>query len=107
MADLASGQGVDEALRGVDTVIHLAGVTKALPPGDYYAGNARGHRNAGARALAGRAVRLVHVSQLAAIGPSPDGRPLDEDAEPHPVSHLWQIQAGRRAHRCARWPRTR
>ena len=32
-------------------------------------------------------MRLVHVSSLAAAGPSPDGTPLDEDALPHPVSH--------------------
>ena len=28
--DLVTGEGLEEALRGVDTVIHLAGVTKAL-----------------------------------------------------------------------------
>ena len=29
----------------------------------------------------------MHVSSLAAIGPSLDGRPVDEDAAPHPVTH--------------------
>lgn len=85
VADLAGGQGVEQALRGVDTVIHLAGVTKALSPAGYYAGNA-GATETLARALQGRGVRLVHVSSLAAIGPSLDGRPVDEDAAPHPVS---------------------
>jgi nucleoside-diphosphate-sugar epimerase len=85
VADLAGGQGVEQALRGVDTVIHLAGVTKALSPAGYYAGNA-GATETLARALHGRGVRLVHVSSLAAIGPSLDGRPVDEDAAPHPVS---------------------
>jgi nucleoside-diphosphate-sugar epimerase len=80
--DLASGQGLNEALRGVDTVIHLAGVTKALRPSDYYAGNVRATETL-ARALAGRAVRLVHVSSLSAAGP---GDLIAEDAEPHPVS---------------------
>jgi dihydroflavonol-4-reductase len=84
--DLASGQGLDEALRGVDSVIHLAGVTKALTPADYYVGNARATENL-ARALSGRSVRLVHVSSLAAIGPSPDGAPVAEDSEPHPYSN--------------------
>ena len=84
--DLATGQGLEEALDGVDTVIHLAGATKALAPDDYYVANVRAAANL-ARALAGRAVRLVHVSSLAAAGPSPDGTPVDEDAPPHPVSH--------------------
>src|SRR5450432_841183 len=37
--DLATGEGIEEALRGADAVIHLAGVTKALRTGDYYVGN--------------------------------------------------------------------
>jgi len=81
--DLVTGEGLAEALHGVDTVIHLAGVTKALRTADYYAGNGGATRNL-AGALAGRPVRFVHVSSLAAIGPSPDGTPVTEDAVPHP-----------------------
>ena len=81
--DLVSGEGVRNALRGVETVIHLAGTTKALRPRDYYSGNARATETL-ARAAAGIGVRFVHVSSLAAIGPSPDGLPVAEDAEPHP-----------------------
>ena len=84
--DLTRGEGVEEAVRGADTVIHLAGVTKALATRDYYAGNVRATETL-LRALAGRAVRLVHVSTLAAIGPSRDGTPVDEDAQPHPLTH--------------------
>ena len=84
--DLATGEGLERALAGVDTVIHLAGVTKALRASDYYAGNARATRLL-VEALAGRPVRLVHVSSLAAVGPSADGRPVDEDTEPHPFTH--------------------
>jgi nucleoside-diphosphate-sugar epimerase len=84
--DLASGQGIAEAAAGADTIFHLAGVTKALHPDDYYAGNARATATL-LHALAGRSFRLVHVSSLAAIGPSTDGRPVEEDAEPHPLTH--------------------
>jgi len=84
--ELVSGAGVAEALDGVDTVIHLAGVTKALRVEDYYAGNARATQNL-ARAIAGRPIRLVHVSSLAAAGPNPNGTPLVEDAEPRPLTH--------------------
>jgi nucleoside-diphosphate-sugar epimerase len=85
VADWASGRGVEEALRGVDLVFHLAGVTKALSPAGYYDGNARVTQTL-ARALQGRPIRLVHVSSLAAVGPSLDGLPVDEEAPPHPVS---------------------
>jgi nucleoside-diphosphate-sugar epimerase len=84
--DLTSGEGVEEAVRGADTVIHLAGVTKALAARDYYAGNVRATETL-ARALAGRGIRLIHVSSLAAIGPSRDGTPVDEDAQPRPLTH--------------------
>jgi nucleoside-diphosphate-sugar epimerase len=84
-ADLVTGQGIDRALEGVDTVIHVAGVTKVLNPDDYYAGNARPTEHL-ARALAGRSIRLVYVSSLAAVGPGADGRPVDENTPPHPVS---------------------
>ncbi len=84
--DLVSGEGLREAVEGADTVIHLAGVTKALSKSEFHLGNVRATENL-ARALAGRGVRFVHVSSLAAIGPSTDGTPLSDDAEPHPVTH--------------------
>jgi len=84
--DLVSGAGLEDALDGVETVIHLAGVTKALSQAEYYAGNQHASENL-ARAVAKRNIRLVHVSSLAAIGPSRDGNPVGEDDEPHPLSH--------------------
>jgi nucleoside-diphosphate-sugar epimerase len=83
--DLSTGD-LTAVLRGADTVIHLAGVTKAIHSADYYTGNVRLTENL-VRALAGRDVRFIHVSSLAAIGPSPDGKPVTEDAEPWPISH--------------------
>jgi nucleoside-diphosphate-sugar epimerase len=84
--DLVSGEGLAAALDGVDCVIHLAGVTKALRARDYYTGNA-GATATLVRAMEGSGARLVHVSSLAAAGPSDDGILLDEDALPRPVSH--------------------
>jgi len=86
LGDLATGAGIEAAVRGVDLIIHLAGVTKAISPSDYYTGNARTTEKL-ARAIAGRSIRLLHVSSLAAVGPSPDGVPVTEDSEPHPLSH--------------------
>jgi nucleoside-diphosphate-sugar epimerase len=84
--DLAEPRGLDDALRGADAVIHLAGVTKALRTSDYYKGNLTATENL-ARAAASRGLRFIHVSSLAAAGPSPDDRPINEDAEPLPITH--------------------
>ena len=83
--DYASGAGLKEAVDGVETVFHLAGVTKALRPEDYFAGNAAATENL-ARVCA-VVPRFVHVSSLAAVGPSSGSSDLTEDAEPHPVSN--------------------
>lgn len=82
--DLATGAGVSEALAGITTIFHVAGVTKALSRDDYHRGNVLATRNL-AQAAAGKPIRFVHVSSLAAIGPS-TGRPLTEDAAPHPLT---------------------
>jgi len=84
--DLADRAAIAKAVSGASTVIHLAGVTKALRSRDYYAGNARVTENL-AGALAGRSARFVHVSSLAVMGPGADGEPVGEDAEPRPITH--------------------
>ena len=86
MAISPVGTGLSQALLGSHTVIHLAGVTKALRSEDYYTGNVRATEQL-AHAVAGRGIRLVHVSSLAAIGPASAGVPLAEDADPHPLTH--------------------
>jgi nucleoside-diphosphate-sugar epimerase len=104
--DLAGGQGLLEALRGVDTVIHLAGVTKARTASDYYAGNAAATANL--LRVSGGVRRFVHVSSLAAAGPSMHDTPLTEDAPPDPVSHYGRSKlAGEEAVRKSPvWERT-
>jgi nucleoside-diphosphate-sugar epimerase len=84
-AGVETALSIEPALDGVDAVINLAGVTKVLSAAEYDAAN-RGATELLVRALRGRSIRLVHVSSLAAIGPSLDGRPVNEDTVPHPVS---------------------
>jgi dihydroflavonol-4-reductase len=84
--DFVTGRGLERALDGVDAIIHLAGVTKALHPRDYYDGNVRATETL-ANAVHGRAIRFVHVSSLAAIGPSDRGVPVAEDRPPRPIGH--------------------
>ena len=76
---------LDQALAGVTAVIHLAGATKALRPEDYYEANVKATERL-ARAVAGRGIRFVHVSSLAAVGPTTRGNALTEDAVPHPLT---------------------
>jgi nucleoside-diphosphate-sugar epimerase len=85
LGDLVSGDGLDLALDGVDLVFHLAGVTKALHTADYFSGNVTATENL-LEGMSNSNARLVHVSSLAAMGPSPDGIPLREEAEPHPLT---------------------
>lgn len=85
VADLASGSGLDAALEGVDTVIHVAGATRAFSATEYFVANAETTATI-ARAATARSSRLVYISSIAAAGPSMDGKPLIEDVEPHPVT---------------------
>lgn len=103
--DLAAGTGLKEALQGVGTVFHLAGVTKASSIAEYYRGNVGGAENLlrACEQTAGPPCRFIHVSSLAAIGPSPDGALLDEDAEPRPLTHYGKSKlAAERAVRASR-----
>ena len=84
--DLIRGSGLAAALDGVGVVFHLAGVTKALRDSDYYLGNVKATENL-LRSMSNTSARLIHVSSLAAMGPSSDGTPLREDATPHPLTH--------------------
>lgn len=80
--ELATGEGLTEAVRGIVVAFHLAGVTKALREETYRTGNVLATANL-LRALGDDCRRLVHVSSLAAAGP---GAQVDEEAEPRPVS---------------------
>ena len=75
------------AMESVDAVVHVAGIVKARKPADFFEVNTQGTRNLVEAALAqGRLKRFVYVSSLAAVGPSRDGKPVHEDAEPRPVT---------------------
>lgn len=77
-----------EALRGVDTVFHLAALVRARDAAEYQRVNVdatlRLYRAFSRVAPAG--ARFVFCSSLAATGPSRDGRPVDERSPLRPVS---------------------
>ena len=87
--DLIGGEGLTAAVRDVETVFHLAGVTKAHNMARFYQGNVDTTRNLwrAMETLPEPPSRVVAVSSLAAIGPSAEHAPLAEDAPPHPLTH--------------------
>jgi nucleoside-diphosphate-sugar epimerase len=85
VGDLDDRPALSRLVEGVGTVIHLAGVVRAGRPAEFDAAN----RDGAAGLVAARDERapgafFVHVSSLAAAGPSlrPEGRAADEPATP-------------------------
>jgi nucleoside-diphosphate-sugar epimerase len=76
------------ALADVDTIYHVAGLTFARRRQDYFAVNHRGTEAILAAAVKRRAQlkKFVLISSLAATGPGRDGRPVDEDTTPAPIT---------------------
>lgn len=87
VGDITAPETLPAALAGVDTVIHLAGLTKAFRAREYDRVNVGGTRH-----LLAACARLpvppvtVVVSSLAAAGPAPPDRPRRESDPPRPVS---------------------
>lgn len=88
VGDLADPTALARGLDGVDLVFHLAGTVKGSSAGDFLPVNRDATRRlAAAVARHAPAAFVVHVSSLAAAGPSTDG--VGTDAAPercHPVS---------------------
>jgi nucleoside-diphosphate-sugar epimerase len=80
---------VADAVDGVDAIIHVAGLVKARGPEEFHATNVGGTKNLldAARRHAKGLRRFVFVSSQAAVGPSPDGKPLGSAHPPSPVTH--------------------
>ncbi len=87
VADITDRASYASDIRDFDYIFHAAGVTKAGSAAEFLRENADGTRELARTAGAqGGLKRFIYVSSLAAAGPSPDGRPLDEGTAPHPVS---------------------
>jgi nucleoside-diphosphate-sugar epimerase len=86
--DLESRDALSRAMRGVDTVFHLAAITAAPNEAAYQAANGRGTRGVVDALLAAeeRPRRLVYLSSYAACGPAPAGRARRVEDAPAPIS---------------------
>lgn len=74
---------IARAMRGVDAVVHSAGLVKARGEADFFECNTQGTVNMLEAAVtqAPNLRRFVHISSLEATGPSFDGRPVSSDQD--------------------------
>ena len=87
--DITSLASLETAVEGVDDIVHCAGVTRSLSLAEFLRINADGCSNLYRACLAKNPAvrRIVHISSLAALGPSVAGRPVQEGEARHPVSN--------------------
>jgi nucleoside-diphosphate-sugar epimerase len=93
-------------VRGAGTVIHLAGTVRAAHTAEFDRGNRCGTARLVASVVeAAPAARLVYVSSLAAVGPSPGKQGVGPDATPRPVSEYGRskLAAEREVGRAGWW----
>jgi nucleoside-diphosphate-sugar epimerase len=85
---LDSATDWNDALSGVDTIYHVAGLTFARRRHDYYRVNHHGTEAILAAALKRRdqIKKFVHISSLAAVGPGRNGEPVTEETAPAPIT---------------------
>ena len=83
VGDITSPEWMNRSFEGVDCVIHCAALVSLRPGRDkeMQRVNVDGTRNVVAACKAAGVRRLIHISTVAAVGGSEDGRPLDESAE--------------------------
>ena len=78
-ADILDRRSLRRALRGVERVIHVAGITSLRATREQqFRINVQGTRTVMEEALRAGVQRAVHISSVAAIGPAPWGSTADE-----------------------------
>lgn len=100
--DITRPETLPEIVSGVDYIVHNAGVIKADTKDWFFEVNERGTRNLLDAVLEHNPTvrRVVHISSVAAAGPSTAGRPLTESDEPHPITTYGESKlAGEKAAR--------
>ena len=87
-ADLSNPDSPIPSLWRIDLVFHLAGLTQAFNANEYNRANAEATRRLVEACVAenGNIKRFLYCSSLAACGPSQDGKPVSEDAQPQPLT---------------------
>lgn len=86
--DFFNDYSLQQAVSGVDIVFHVAGVVASKTKKGFYEGNQLATRNLLRAVYQHNPLlsRFVHVSSLAAVGPSLDEQPVDETTPYHPIT---------------------
>ncbi|CUU09871.1 Nucleoside-diphosphate-sugar epimerase [Candidatus Kryptobacter tengchongensis] len=83
-----------KAIKDVDYVYHIAGVTKGKNYQDYYRGNVETTRNLLNASLENQKLKkFILASSLAAVGPGDDAIPVDETREYKPITSYGKSKA--------------
>ncbi len=85
---------LERLVRDADAVIHAAGTVAASNRHGYHEANTTGTRNLLAACTKNPVETLIHVSSLAAKGPSPTPAPRPAGAKPHPLSDYGASKLG-------------
>jgi dihydroflavonol-4-reductase len=89
--DVLDRASVDRALEGIEAVVHIAGITRALNAAQFFEVNVGGTRNVvDALLVKGQSKserpRLLHLSSQTVAGPNANGRPSEEADLEAPVT---------------------
>jgi nucleoside-diphosphate-sugar epimerase len=86
--DCSEPRTLDEAVKNVSVIYHVAGLTKSYRVRDYYTVNQLGTRNLLEACVRQnpRIGKFVLVSSLAAVGPSHEERPVTDRDVPNPIT---------------------
>lgn len=86
--DICHPHTLEKAVKGVDAIIHCAGLVRALKIENYYHVNQHGTRNLVETALCfnPHLKKFIYISSQAAMGPSPDFRAKHVHEKENPVS---------------------
>ena len=84
------------AVQEVDTVFHLAAVTRARSEDEYFQTNADGTQQLveAIRTARPQPQRLVYLSSLAAAGPAQKGKPVERHDPPRPITAYGRSKLG-------------
>ncbi|MGQ4808973.1 Aurachin B dehydrogenase [Candidatus Entotheonellaceae bacterium PAL068K] len=87
VGSLQDRDSLQQAVRGVDMIFHLAGATRVSVRADYDRINHAGTRHLleVCATVSPQLRKFLYISSIAAAGPSPTGKPITEDDPPRPV----------------------
>jgi nucleoside-diphosphate-sugar epimerase len=86
--DLFSNEALEDVIKDMDYVFHVAGLVKAKNKEGFIKGNHLATKNLVeiTRKVNPGIKKFVHISSLAVCGPTPTDKPLTEDYEPKPMT---------------------